>query len=167
MTYVQVMSSYGNIFCVTGPLCGEFTGFTFSYFFWWRPFWKCPRRGSAFQNFPVNITDSYSLGCKLAEKYKFVYLWEGCMMSLPRLQSTKLCMHNTPRPVTRSLDVFFDQHLNKGFSKQSRHQWYEMPSRSLWHHCNNILFVKLKKWVRFKTLDNWNAQLNCTKICWI
>ena len=37
---------------------------------------------SASQNFPVNITDSYSIGCKLAEKYKFVDVWEGCMMGL-------------------------------------------------------------------------------------
>ena len=43
--------------------------------------------------FSVNITDYYSIGCKLAEKYKFVNLGEGCMMGLPRLQPTRLCMH--------------------------------------------------------------------------
>ena len=37
------------------------------------------------------------------------------------------------RPVTRSIDVFFD----KLWSKQSRRQWFETPSRSLWHHCND------------------------------
>ena len=56
----------------------------FRIFFCWRPFWKCPRRVSASQNFPVNITDSYSMCCKLAEKYEFVDLWEGCMMGLPK-----------------------------------------------------------------------------------
>ena len=64
----------------------------FRIFFSWRPFWKCFRTGSASQIFPVNITDSYSIGCKLAEKYTFVNLREGCMMGLPRLQPTRLCM---------------------------------------------------------------------------
>ena len=40
------------------------------------------------------------------------------------------------RPVTRSFDVFFDLHLNKRLSKQSRLWWFEMPSYSLWCHCN-------------------------------
>ena len=43
------------------------------------------------------------------------------------------------RPVTRSFDVFFDLRLNKWLSKQSRRRWFEMPSRSLWPHCNNFL----------------------------
>ena len=40
------------------------------------------------------------------------------------------------RPVTRSFDVFFDLRLNKRLSKQSRHRWFETPSRSLWRHWN-------------------------------
>ena len=40
------------------------------------------------------------------------------------------------RPVTRSLDVFFDPRLNKRFSKQWRRWWFEMPPHSFWHHCN-------------------------------
>ena len=45
---------------------------------------------------------------------------------------------NSPsqRPVTRSFEVFFDQHLNKGLSKPSRRRWFKTPSRSLWRHCN-------------------------------
>ena len=39
------------------------------------------------------------------------------------------------RPVTRSFDVFFDLRLNKRLSKLSRHRWFDMPSRLLWHHC--------------------------------
>ena len=38
------------------------------------------------------------------------------------------------RPVMRSFDDFFYRHLNKPLSKQSRHRWFEMPSRSLWRH---------------------------------
>ena len=35
------------------------------------------------------------------------------------------------RPVMWSFDVFFDLHLNKRLSKQSRCQWFEMQSYSL------------------------------------
>ena len=42
----------------------------------------------------------------------------------------------TQRPVTRSFDVFFDLRLNKRFSKQPWGWWFEMPSWSLWSHCN-------------------------------
>ena len=42
----------------------------------------------------------------------------------------------SPRPVTRSFDVFFDLRLNKRLSEQSRRRWFETPSRSLWRHCN-------------------------------
>ena len=55
-----------------------------------------------------------------------------------------LCTGNSPltgefpsqRPVTRSFDVFFGLRLNKRLSKQSRHRWFETPSRPLWRHCN-------------------------------
>ena len=42
------------------------------------------------------------------------------------------------RPVTWSLDVFFDLHPNKRLSKQSRRWWFKTPSRSLWRHSNEI-----------------------------
>ena len=70
---IMMTSSNGNIFRVTGPLCGEFTG---------------PGE------FP------------------------------------------TQRPVTRSFDVFFDQHPNKRLSKRTWGWWFETLSRSLWRHCN-------------------------------
>ena len=58
--------------------------------------------------------------------------------------SLALCAGNSPvtgefpsqRPVTRSFDVFFYLRLNKLLSKQSMYRWFEMPSRSLWRHCN-------------------------------
>ena len=40
------------------------------------------------------------------------------------------------RPVMRSFDVFFDLCLNRQLGKQWRPRWFEMPSRSLWCHCN-------------------------------
>ena len=50
-----------------------------------------------------------------------------------------LCAGNSPvtrefpsqRPVTRSFDDFFDMHLKKWLSKQSRRRWFETPSCSL------------------------------------
>ena len=50
-----------------------------------------------------------------------------------------LCEGNSPvtgefpsqRPVMRSFDFFFDLRLNKQLSKQSRHWWFETPSRSI------------------------------------
>ena len=68
-------SSNGNIFRVTGPLCGEFNG---------------PGE------FP------------------------------------------TQRPVTRSLDVFFDLRLNTRLSKEPRGWWFEKPSWSLRRQCNEM-----------------------------
>ena len=46
---------------------------------------------------------------------------------------------SSQRPVMRSFDVFFYLRLNKWLSKQSRHQWFKTPSRSLWRHCNGHL----------------------------
>ena len=43
---------------------------------------------------------------------------------------------NVKRPVTRSLDVYFDLHLNKRRSKQLWGWWFETLSRSLWRQCH-------------------------------
>ena len=44
------------------------------------------------------------------------------------------------RPVTRSFDVFFDLLLNRRLNKQPIRRWFETPSRSLWRHCNWIMY---------------------------
>ena len=57
-----------------------------------------------------------------------------------------LCAGNSPvtgefpsqRSVTRSFNVFFVLRLNRRLSKHSRRRWCEIPSRSLWRHCNVI-----------------------------
>ena len=57
-----------------------------------------------------------------------------------------LCAGNSPvtgefpaqRPVTWSFNDFFDLHLNKRLSKQSRGWWFETPSGSLWRHSNGV-----------------------------
>ena len=74
-----------------------------------------------------------------------------------------LCVGNWPvpgefsaqRPVTRSFDVFFDLRPNKRLSKQWRGWCYEMPSYSLWRHCNGWLwdclnFIMLIKFLYWK-----------------
>ena len=42
----------------------------------------------------------------------------------------------TPRPVTRSFDVFFHLRLNKRLSKQPRGWWFKTPPWPLWRQCN-------------------------------
>ena len=54
----------------------------------------------------------------------------------------------TQRPVTRSFEVFFDLRLNKRLGKQSWGWWFEMPSCSLWRHCNG-------------QVENWLQQNHC------
>ena len=73
----KMTSSNGNIFRVTGPLCGEFTG---------------PGE------FPAQ------------------------------------------RPVTHSVDVFFDMRLNKRLNEQPWGWWFETPSWSLWRHDNESVY---------------------------
>ena len=68
----------------------------------------------------------------------------GCVMMTSFSSSLALCAGNSPvtggfpsqRPVTQSFDVFFDLHLNKQLSKQSKRWWFETLKRSLWRHCN-------------------------------
>ena len=58
--------------------------------------------------------------------------------------SLAICAGNSPvtgefpaqRPVARSFDDFSDLHQNKQLSKQSWVWWFEMPSCTLWRHCN-------------------------------
>ena len=62
-----------------------------------------------------------------------------------------ICAGNSPaygefpsqRPGTRSFDVFFDLHLNKRLSKQSRGWWFETLSPPLWRRCNDKLVRSL------------------------
>ena len=45
------------------------------------------------------------------------------------------------RPVTRSFDVYFYLCLNNQLSNKSWQRWFEMPSHSLWCHCNVSAWV--------------------------
>ena len=78
IAFLRMMtSSNGNIFCVTGPFCGEFT------------------------------RDRWIHLLKASDSELWCFLWSG-----PEQQR---------------------------LSKQSKRQWFETPSRSLWLHCSGIL----------------------------
>ena len=64
------------------------------------------------------------------------YLCEG--------EPPAICGFPSQRPVTRSVDVFFICAQNIRLSKQPRRRLFEMPSRSLWHHCNEYTAVNSK-----------------------
>ena len=76
----------------------------------------------------------------------------------------------TQRPVTRSIDVYFDLRPNKRLSKQSRGWWFETPSRPFWRHRNamvhqqilveNMLYIYMPNvlWSRYHLIA-WNGSL--------
>ena len=89
--------------------------------------------------------------CILALSHRYVHLswWRHQMETFSALLA--LCAGNSPvtgefpsqRPVTRSIDVFFDLRLNKRLDKQSCGWWFETSSRSLWRHCNGDLRMEI------------------------
>ena len=62
--------------------------------------------------------------------------WFSTLLALCAGNSLVTGEFPSQRPVMQSFDVFFHLCLNKQLSKQSWGWWFEMPSCSLWHHCN-------------------------------
>ena len=60
------------------------------------------------------------------------------LLALCAGNSLVTCEFSSQRSVTWSFDVYFDLRLNKRLSKQSWGCWFEMPSCSLWRHCNVV-----------------------------
>ena len=87
---------------------------------------------------------------KIIRKANYTFTWWRHQMEVFSALLA-LCAGNSPvpgefhsqRPVTRSFDIFFDLCLNERLSTQSWGWWFETPSRSLWHHCNDQLFKSL------------------------
>ena len=91
-------------------------------------------------------------------------LYNPCMLPWWRHQMETfsalpaLCAGNSPvpgefpaqRPVTRSLDVFFDLRLNKRLSKQSWGWWFETLSCPLWRHCDGIPMHQMFHYIQIK-----------------
>ena len=75
------------------------------------------------------------------------------------------------RPVTRSVDVFFDLRLIKRLSKHWRCWWFETLSRPLWRHCNvieiSLIFFPIRNyWFRQWLVACWASVISqFTNIC--
>ena len=62
----------------------------------------------------------------------------------------------------QSFDVFFELRLNTLLSKQSRCQWFEMPSHPLWRHCNASDQHQLDNNLMWKCwIDVWFMMIWC------
>ena len=103
------------------------------------------------QKWSTSNSNAYIASCADYMMIRFWATWWRNQMEIFAMLLA-LCEGNSPvtgvfpsqRPVMWSFDVFFDLCLKKRLSKQSRHQWFEMPLRSLWHHnhCNDIVTSK-------------------------
>ena len=141
--------------------CMECHIFSFSYFFLWRPFWKCFRSGSASQSFLVSITDSYSICCKLAEKYKFVDLWGGYVMGLPGLQPAKLCR----RWYFNSVLGIPPLRLRHSWARASHlKSWFKHRHQS-WQKGVYCIYLNLQKLTTVNPIISM-ISLACTEIYW-
>ena len=71
------------------------------------------------------------------------------------------------RQVTGSFGVFFDLHLAKRLNKQSRRQWFETPSYSLWCHCDeHIAFLMWRRDVPTQWLPMMISLLRTSWLSW-
>ena len=94
---------------------------------------------------PENIISRW---CHQMETFSaLLALWEGISPVTGEFHSQ--------RPVTRSLDAFFDLCLNKMLSKPSTRRWFETPLCSLWHHCN--VLQKMRQQRSFDEMLGWKA----------
>ena len=122
-TFCYMMtSSNGNIFRVTGHLCGEFTG----------PRW-IPHTKACDADWETEIFwYSPELSSLLYSLYK-IPLAQACFpLARPNFHLHSL----VSQPVMWSFDVFFDLRLNKRLSKQWRGWWFETLPHPLWCHSN-------------------------------
>ena len=146
----------GNIFCVTGHLCGEVTGhrwitrtkasdaefLIFSLIGAWIHGWLNNREagdlGRCRAHYDVNVMMYMVIGMYV--RYTSMN-WDIIDLDMTSLKWNSPVTGEFPsqRPVTWSIDVFFDLRLNKRLSKQSRHRLLETPSHSLWRHSNVII----------------------------
>ena len=94
---------------------------------------------------------------------EFVIWWRHQMETFSALLAfcagnpSVTCEFPSQEPVTRSFGVFFDLHLNKRLSKQSSGWWFEIPSHSLWRHCNE------QPWQWFSSSGIFQFQHQCDR----
>ena len=138
----MMTSSNGNIFCVTGPLYGEFTGHR----------WNPPHPPTPPPTPPPHPpphpphpppphppTPPPTPPTPPPPPHPPPPTPTPTPTPPPHPTPTPHTPHPcTQRLVTRSSDVFVDIRLNKRLNKLSRRQWLETPSWPLWRHCNAI-----------------------------
>ena len=82
----------------------------------------------------VNVVEDDNLGRTV---HDVIIKWKHFLCHWPFVrETTGDGGFPSQRPVAWSFDVVFDLRLNKWLSKQTRSRWFEMPSHSLWCHCN-------------------------------
>ena len=131
-------SSSGNLFHVTGHLCGEFTGHRCKLCHYNDITWASWSSRSP----AIRVCARYFAQDEFIEASTW---WRHQMEIFSALLA--ICAGNSPvtgefptqRPVTRSLDIYFDLRPNERLSKQWWGWWFETLSRSLWRHRNEIL----------------------------
>ena len=70
-----------------------------------------------------------------------------------------------PRTKASDADHWYFLRLNKQLSKQSRCRWFEMPSRSLWRHCNgNLTLIHIIHAHYLPLSFKWQTVLNICDI---
>ena len=74
---------------------------------------------------------------KYSKLHDDVIKWEHLLRYWPFVQGIHWSRVNSPQK-GQWHRAFFDLCLIQWLSKQSRCQWSEMPSHSLWHHCNAL-----------------------------
>ena len=101
-------------------------------------------------------------GCEIT---RWCHQTETFLMWLALCEGNPLVTSGFPsqRPVAQSIDVSFDLHLNKQFSRQSRCWWFETPSCSLWCHCNEPWRIRML----MQPCRMWVNVSNQSKIMWI
>ena len=139
-------SPNGNIFRITGPLCGEFTGHRWipltktSYAEIWCFLWSAPAKRLSKQSsrrlFETPLCSLWRHCIGLHVMYDDVIEWKQFPRYWPFVWGT----HRSPVNFRYkgTFDVLFDLHLNKRLSKQSWVWWFETPSCPLWRHCNGF-----------------------------
>ena len=83
----------------------------------------------------------WSLNCPFCPGFHLLTWWRHQFFRVTGSSWEESTVHRwipLTRPVTRSFDILFDLRMNKRLSKQSRRQWFETPSCSLWHHCKEF-----------------------------
>ena len=102
------------------------------------------------------VGDVCNIWVTYSGKIYMIYSWWRHQMGIFSVLLA-FCVGNSPvigefpsqRPVTWSFDVFFDLRLNKRLSKQAWGWWFEMPTHSLWRHCNAIRkTIRASGWAR-------------------